>query len=1102
MDPSSVDRDPVERLAEEFLERHRRGEHPPLTEYVDRHPEWAEEIRALFPALVMMERLKPAPGDVTGSFLGEDGAVLGQVPERLGEFRILREVGRGGMGIVYEALQESLGRHVALKVLPSHALLNGRHLQRFLREAKAAARLHHTNIVPVFGVGGRDGLHYYVMQFIAGSGLHQVIDDLRRLKVGDRPTSPPRANATRGPSLPGLAQGLMTGQFATTAPEGDDGPRVADASATSAADLHAGSAILSGSGRRFAREVARLGLQVAQALAYAHGRGVLHRDIKPSNLLLDVQGTVWVADFGLAKLSADGDDLTGEGDVLGTLRYMAPERFRGEADARSDLYALGLTLYELLTLRPAFDQEDRDRLIHQVTTEVPPRPRALNREIPRDLETIILKAIEHDPARRYQDAEELADDLGRFLADQPIRARAVGPLERLAKWARRKPVVAGLSAGLIAAVLLGFIGVTHQWRAAVAASRESALHAEEARRNFDHAMRTVDTFCTRVSQDQLLDQPGMLGLRRRLLDLALQYYLTFQGEQAGAASAPRKEDPRLKKDLALSFMYSGIIKNEFGDAAPANIALHRAKDLLGGLGRDQPGALDLRELLTRCCLEIEDVERLNDFEFRNNQQLRVNPSVSLAESLVAADRDNPEYLLLLGRSYDMDGLRWLRWWPQEHADAEVTFRKAVALLERVHQEAPDDMEGTRRLALAHAHLGLVHQQAGRRVERVASLVKALGILQTFDRRYQQGRRFRLDCVECLIDLGDAQIDLGRYQEAEASLTQAGRHLDGLDRADERTGEIRLGLATVQQGLGRLALARGRMDDAARALSRAIGCFEKASPGSLTGRELSALGSSYLWLGRVALEAGRPGEVPPLRSKLDEVTKAWGEGLLAGDPVPRVSAAVTRLREDAQALTDWSRASAPRERITARRREIESGRQRAARQPSNPDNRFGIAWGLVRIGELESQGGHLNEARASLEEALPALEALAGAEPENLRWRQSLARCWEALGRVQARTGHGAESRASAEKAVAIARELAQADSTYAYDLACMLCLRGTVSSSKSDEETAIATLRRAIEAGFDNGHLLRTDPRLDGLRSRPDFATLRSMKDNRPRQPG
>src|SRR5690242_8497188 len=203
MSNSSADRDPVERLAEEFLERHRRGEHPGLTEYLDRYPDRAEEIRELFPALVMMERLKPAAGDVTGSFIDGGRPQPGRVPERLGDFRILREVGRGGMGIVFEAEQESLGRHVALKVLPSHALLNPRYLQRFLREARAAARLHHTNIVPVYGVGEGDGLHYYVMQFIAGSGLHEVIDELKRLKAAGRPTA--EVDSSPGPP-PGVRE--------------------------------------------------------------------------------------------------------------------------------------------------------------------------------------------------------------------------------------------------------------------------------------------------------------------------------------------------------------------------------------------------------------------------------------------------------------------------------------------------------------------------------------------------------------------------------------------------------------------------------------------------------------------------------------------------------------------------------------------------------------------------------------------------------------------------------------------------------------------------------------------------------------------------------
>src|SRR5262245_33260443 len=171
MTDSSAERDPVEQLAEEFAARYRKGERPALTEYAARYPEHAEAIRALFPALVMMEQLKPAGLDATGEYAGPAASPR---LDRLGDFRILREVGRGGMGIVYEAEQVSLGRHVALKVLPRHALLDPRQVQRFQREAKAVARLHHTNIVPVHGVGECDGLHYYVMQFIQGLGLDEV----------------------------------------------------------------------------------------------------------------------------------------------------------------------------------------------------------------------------------------------------------------------------------------------------------------------------------------------------------------------------------------------------------------------------------------------------------------------------------------------------------------------------------------------------------------------------------------------------------------------------------------------------------------------------------------------------------------------------------------------------------------------------------------------------------------------------------------------------------------------------------------------------------------------------------------------------------------
>jgi hypothetical protein len=199
----------LDELAEEFARRHQRGERPSLTEYTERYPELAEQVRELFPALALLQQVRPQPGAATGSY--RPGSPGGGPPlERLGDYRILREVGRGGMGIVYEAEQESLGRHVALKVLPAHALLDQGRLERFRREARAAARLHHTNIVPVYGVGEQGGLHYYVMQFIQGQALDQVLDELTKL----RQTRQTQGERPEEQSAAAVAQALLTGTFA------------------------------------------------------------------------------------------------------------------------------------------------------------------------------------------------------------------------------------------------------------------------------------------------------------------------------------------------------------------------------------------------------------------------------------------------------------------------------------------------------------------------------------------------------------------------------------------------------------------------------------------------------------------------------------------------------------------------------------------------------------------------------------------------------------------------------------------------------------------------------------------------------------------------
>ncbi len=517
------DRNPVEELAEEFLRRHRQGENPSISEYVSQYPQWEDDIRDVFSAVMLIEDANPAVDETGTNDLPTAGVLDGTKLEQLGDFRVLREIGRGGMGIVYEAEQVSLGRHVALKVLPAHAMLDQKYLQRFEREARAAGRLHHSNIVPVFGVGHQDGLHYYVMQFIRGMGLDEVLADIRKLRQPDRQIEPTTCVQPSGrkPNTV-LAESLISGQFrAPNTFESSDSkdtsceaPQVAvvppSVEKLSSPELVNSESVVSSSGRTYWKSIARVAVQVADALDYAHDHGTLHRDIKPSNLLLDSSGTVWVTDFGLAKLEEEVD-LTRTGDIVGTLRYLAPEMLKGKSDGRSDVYSLGLTLYEFATLQPAYADSSRHRLVEKVAKREMASPRKVNAQIPRDLETIVLKATALEPSRRYQTAGEMKRDLERFLEDKPIEARRASLLERWWRWTRRNPVVASLtSAVAILLVVVSAISYASRQRA-LTDLQEKTRESNRATANETRAIESL--FEARVAQAQATLASRRVGQR-------------------------------------------------------------------------------------------------------------------------------------------------------------------------------------------------------------------------------------------------------------------------------------------------------------------------------------------------------------------------------------------------------------------------------------------------------------------------------------------------------------------------------------------------------------------------------------------------------------
>lgn len=451
----------LRQLSKEIAHRRERGEWPTLGEYRERYPGLSQELNALFhrPSdLESLDRDPERPQPPLHEFEPQG------IPRQLGDHHIFRFVAEGGMGYVYEAEQVSMGRCVALKVLKPE-ILSPNTLVRFRRESHAAGLLHHTNIVPVFGNGECAGFHYYTMQFIRGEGLDKVIAGLRRLRDSE-PVPRPRPPATT--LAVELSRSLCRDQFDRVESIADrpmsvvdvrrsqpdwPGPKVgrsqADPRAAPPASIR--SSLPGPSCRPYFKSIARIVAQAADALDYAHQHGIQHRDIKPSNLLLDRNGSIWLSDFGLAR-DEEAEDITGR-YILGTLRYMAPERFEGVSKPQGDIYSLGLTLYELATLEPAFQEHDPTRLVHQIRIESPRPPRELDPTIPRDLETIILKAIKREPASRYSTSGKLARDLNAFLEHREIEARRDRWYEKAGRWCRRNPAVATLSALAISLVL-------------------------------------------------------------------------------------------------------------------------------------------------------------------------------------------------------------------------------------------------------------------------------------------------------------------------------------------------------------------------------------------------------------------------------------------------------------------------------------------------------------------------------------------------------------------------------------------------------------------------------------------------------------------------
>jgi eukaryotic-like serine/threonine-protein kinase len=511
------------------------------------HADVAAKLNECLDALELIQSVAGAVAPETcaaecGSLL-RSGAILG-------DFRVVREIGRGGMGVVYEA--EQLGApelRVALKVLSAAALLDTRALQRFRVETQAAACLNHPNIVPVLAVGSEMGTPFYAMPLIKGRSLAEIVGAIRER----------RRKSTHSPE-PGHTDGLFQQPWTAM--------------------------------------VARLGVQAAQALEHAHSLGIIHRDVKPSNLLIDNEGRLWVTDFGLARITRDDRGLTRTGDLVGTLRYMSPEQVRGEAgagDVRTDIYALGATLYEAITLRPIFQACDRAALLHRILHDEPVHPRTIDRTIPKDLETIILKAIDKLPSSRYDTAGELADDLHRLLDHRPIRARRPSAFERSLRWSNKHRLLLGTS---VAGVMLCMaIGTVTLWRAKqqVEATLIKIRDARvQERLAFEGAIRINDTITIPLINDAT--EVGVWNERRRLD--ALRELVTFFDK---VASTFEPDDHQLEV-VAKAARRAGAVRMTIGEKQGRSDYAHSI-ELYEAMAAKTPAAIWYRTSLISTLLE-------------------------------------------------------------------------------------------------------------------------------------------------------------------------------------------------------------------------------------------------------------------------------------------------------------------------------------------------------------------------------------------------------------------------------------------------------------------------------------------------------------------
>jgi tetratricopeptide (TPR) repeat protein len=668
---------------------------------------------------------------------------------RVGPYRVLRILGSGGMGVVYQAQQVWPGRVVALKMILAGARAGRERLARFRRETEIAAELQHPNIVPIYEAGGHEGQPYFTMEYLPGGSLAQKL------------TVP----------LP-------------------------------------------------AAQAAALVETLSRAVHFAHERGFVHRDLKPSNVLLAGDGTPKITDFGLAKQLAEvadgpGESRTQTGAVLGTPGYMAPEQAAGGADVgpAADVWALGALLYECLTGRPPFRAATMLETLEQTRTREPVPPGRLQPGLARDLETVCLKCLQKEPKRRYGTARDLADDLGRFLRGEPIRARPISRRERLAKWVRRRPALTALLAVSGLSLVLFVVG-TLLYNARL---RQAVRLADRQQRRADHNYRqaraVVQQMLSRLEDRALAGTPRLKELQRQQLEDALAFYQ----EVIQNLDDP---DPAVRLDVALAHEQAGNAQLLLGRLPLAEENFRRAGDLLHTLANDHPGQPEYLVPWASCLHKLGaicmDQSRNAEAEGYYRQALHFR------EQLAAAQPDAPARQDALAMSHHQLGV--LLQVTARQAEAVAEYFLAVEIRTRLVLDHPGVAEYKARLAEDHLNLGLAYIKTGGPAE--ASFRQAEDLLGPLAREHPERHVYVLSLAAVYVNWS---LVLEQKNRASEALQMRERAVDLAESVLRQEPQYAWGRSRALQAHGARALSLehlGRWADAVRDWDRVIELAEE------------------------------------------------------------------------------------------------------------------------------------------------------------------------------------------------------------------------------------------------------------------------------------